>query len=275
MQEYKDFIEKLWQQNCEKQLLPQTAITIAQSKLDFIINQLNIGNIKVCYKENNSWYVNEWVKKAILLYMKYSDNKIYEVGNIRWFDKINNKFTEYNEKDFITNQHRIVPGAFVRKGSYIGKNTVIMPSFINIGAHIGNNTLIDTWATVGSCAYVGENCHISGGTGIGGVLEPVQSLPVIIEDGCFIGARSEIVEGTIVEHGSVISMGVFIGASTKIIHRDTGKISYGKIPAYSVVVPGCIANENKNLPALYCAVITKQVDANTRKKISINELLRY
>jgi 2,3,4,5-tetrahydropyridine-2-carboxylate N-succinyltransferase len=193
---------------------------------------------------------------------------------MQWYDKINLKFS-YDDKDKLKQSGiRMVPGAFVRHGAYLGKNVVVMPSFINIGAHVGDGTLIDAWATIGSCAYIGKNCHISGGAGIGGVLEPLQAAPVIVEDNCFIGARSEIVEGVLVEEGAVISMGVFIGASTKIIERNTGKISYGRIPAYSVVVPGSLPAKKQGLPSLYCAVIIKQVDEKTRAKTSINELLR-
>jgi 2,3,4,5-tetrahydropyridine-2-carboxylate N-succinyltransferase len=200
--------------------------------------------------------------------------QIYDGNCMQWYDKIDLKFMKRDKEKLEESGLRIVPGAFIRSGAYLGKNVVVMPSFINIGAHIGDGTLVDTWATIGSCAYIGKNCHISGGVGIGGVLEPLQASPVIIEDNCFIGARSEIVEGVIVEEGSVISMGVFIGASTKIIDRNTGEIIYGKVPAYSVVVPGSMPSNNPGLPSLYCAVIIKQVDEKTRAKTSINELLR-
>jgi len=200
--------------------------------------------------------------------------KIYDGNCMKWYDKIDPLSINYSENDFKEHGSRIVPGAFIRRGAYIGKNVIAMPSFINIGAHVGEGTLVDTWATIGSCAYIGKNCHISGGTGIGGVLEPLQAKPVIIEDNCFIGARSEIVEGVIVEEGAVISMGVFIGASTKIVDRHTGKIIYGKVPAYSVVVPGALPGTRPDLPSLYCAVIIKQVDKKTREKTALNELLR-
>lgn len=273
MEKYITTIEEIWQLgdtlNKENKVFHEAKVIINQ-----IIAFLETGDIAVCEKEGNSWKVNEWVKKAILLNFKVSDSKVYNSGDMKWYDKIDPRFIYAKENEFQQEAFRIVPGAFIRKGTYIGKNTVIMPSFINIGASIGDGTLIDTWATVGSCAYIGKNCHISGGTGIGGVLEPLQAKPVIIEDKCFIGARSEIVEGIIVEEGAVISMGVLIGASTKIVNRNTGKITYGKIPAYSVVVPGYLPSHNLQLPGLACAVIVKQVDKKTREKTSINELLR-
>jgi 2,3,4,5-tetrahydropyridine-2-carboxylate N-succinyltransferase len=269
MQNHITTIEELWQ--IRDSLTDKTK---AKEIIEQVLSQLESGEISVCEKIGNEWQVNEWIKKAILLNFKISDLKTYDGNCLKWYDKIDPLFTNYSEEDFKKIAARIVPGAFIRRGSYIGKNTVIMPSFINIGAHVGSGTLIDTWATVGSCAYIGKNCHISGGTGIGGVLEPLQAKPVIIEDNCFIGARSEIVEGVIVEEGSVISMGVFIGASTKIVYRDTGKVIYGKIPAYSVVVPGNMTADKPGLPGLYCAVIIKQVDKQTREKTAINDLLR-
>ncbi|WP_341764264.1 2,3,4,5-tetrahydropyridine-2,6-dicarboxylate N-succinyltransferase [Candidatus Tisiphia endosymbiont of Beris chalybata] len=242
--------------------------------LNEIINALNEGVIRVCEKQGQEWQVNYWLKKALLLYFLVTDSQVYAGDCIKWYDKINPRFShDTSEALFKKHLCRIVPGAFIRTGSYIGKNVVVMPSFINIGAYIGDGTMIDSWATVGSCAQIGKNCHISGGTGIGGVLEPIQNKPVIIEDNCFIGARSEIAEGVIVEEGSVISMGVFIGASTKIVERESGKIIYGKVPAYSVVVPGSMPS-SIGKPSLYCAVIVKQVDHITRSKVSINDLLR-
>lgn len=247
--------------------------TELQPILDNVITALNTGQIQVVVKKQK-WIINQWVKKAILLYLIVTDNTIYEAGCLRWYDKVKQRCAGSSEDDFIAQGCRLIPGAFVRDGSYLGNRTVIMPSFVNIGAYVGDGTMVDTWATIGSCAYIGSNCHISGGAGIGGVLEPIQSSPVIIEDNCFIGARSEIVEGVIVEEGSVISMGVYIGSSTKIVDRKTGKVSYGRVPAYSVVVPGTMPAKEPNMPSLYCAVIIKQVDESTRKKTAITELLR-
>lgn len=281
MQKYANKIENIWTIRDKLAETPQELKDAAEI-VNQVIDLLNMGKIRVAHKEAGLWQVNEWVKKAILLYFQFSSSKIWSGECIKWYDKIAPKFgLEATRQDFITASCRIVPGAFIRNGAYIGKNTVIMPSFVNIGAYIGDNTMIDTWATVGSCAQIGHNCHISGGAGIGGVLEPLQNKPVIIEDNCFIGARSEIVEGVEVGEGSVISMGVFIGASTKIVYRNSGEVIYGKIPPYSVVVPGCMppdadgaTTSQRNLPSLYCAVIIKQVDASTRAKTSINELLR-
>ena len=273
MQNYITAIEELWQ--IRDSISEQKQLYVNAKKLiDEIIQQLSDGKITVCTKDNVGWQVNEWVKKAILLNFKVSKMKLYDANCIKWYDKIEPRFLNFSEEGFKKGGFRIVPGAFVRNGAYIGKNAVVMPSFINIGAHIGEGTMIDTWSTIGSCAYIGKNCHISGGTGIGGVLEPLQARPVIIEDNCFIGARSEIAEGVIVEEGAVISMGVFIGASTKIVERSSGKIIYGKVPAYSVVVPGVLPGARQDLPGLYCVVIVKQVDKKTREKTSINELLR-
>jgi 2,3,4,5-tetrahydropyridine-2,6-dicarboxylate N-succinyltransferase len=236
-----------------------------------IINGLNDGSIRVCEKIEGKWHINQWVKKAILMYFRTQQHTLLSLGT-PYYDKIALKTHHWTEQDFQMAGVRLVPGAIVREGTFIDKNTVIMPSFINIGAHVGSGTMIDTWSTIGSCAYIGQDCHISGGVGIGGVLEPVQALPVIIEDNCFIGARSEIAEGVIVEEGSVISMGVFISASTKIIDRETGEVFYGRVPSYSVVIPG--SQPTKNNLNLACAVIVKRVDERTRSKTSINELLR-
>ncbi|MCE3255802.1 MAG: dapD [Rickettsiaceae bacterium] len=235
---------------------------------------LDHGKIRVCEKENGAWKVNQWVKKAILLSFRLNENYLIEAGAHRYFDKVSLKFSNWEEKEFADAGFRVLPGAVVRSGSYIAKNAVLLPSFVNIGAYVGEGSMIDTWATVGSCAQIGKNCHISGGAGIGGVLEPLQANPVIIEDNCFIGARSEIAEGVIVEEGSVISMGVYIGASTKIIDRATGEVFYGKVPSYSVVVPGNIKDKNNPDLSLYAAVIVKRVDEKTRSKTSINDLLR-
>jgi len=273
MQKYISLVEEFWQIK-DSISADNNKLLEAKKCIDHIIEGLNHGKISVVSKENGEWVVHEWVKKAILLNFKISSNQIYDGGEVKWYDKISPRFNSSNIAELESLGARIVPGAFIRSGAFIDKNVVIMPSFINIGAHISAGSLIDTWATVGSCAYIGKNCHISGGAGIGGVLEPLQARPVIIEDNCFIGARSEIVEGVIVEEGSVISMGVFIGASTKIVDRISGKVIYGRVPAYSVVVPGNMPNPDPKLPGLYCAVIIKQVDQKTREKTSINELLR-
>jgi 2,3,4,5-tetrahydropyridine-2-carboxylate N-succinyltransferase len=246
-----------------------------------VLNLLDSGQLRICNKIDDEYQVNQWVKKAILLSFRLNDNFLSKQQNscgdaISFYDKVSLKFANWNEDDFKKSGFRALPGSVVRRGSYIGKNVVLMPSFVNIGAYVDDSTMVDTWSTIGSCAQIGKNCHISGGVGIGGVLEPLQGNPVIIEDDCFIGARSEIAEGVIVEKGSVISMGVYLGASTKIIDRSTGEIFMGRVPAYSVVVSGTMASENnkdKNL-SLYCAVIVKKVDEKTRSKTSINELLR-
>ena len=243
---------------------------------------LDEGLIRICEKKNGSWVVNQWIKKAILLSFKIYDNTIIKSGiqnplsgHYSWFDKVSLKTSNWNEDQWTKKKFRSVPGAVVRFSAFIAPNVVLMPSFINLGAYVDSGSMIDTWATVGSCAQIGKNVHISGGAGIGGVLEPLQSNPVIIEDNCFIGARSEIAEGVIVGEGSVISMGVFIGMSTKIVNRENGEIFYGKVPPYSVVVPGSMPSTNKTSGLnLACAVIVKTVDAKTRSKTSINDLLR-
>lgn len=273
MQEYVRKINEFWQMRDQLTLNSELKSKISDTTSD-IIGFLGSGKIAVCEKQNDQWVVNEWIKKAILLSFAVSDNKIQSAGDINWYDKIKNKFYNFTEEDFKKAQFRSVPGSFVREGAYVGQKVVLMPSFVNIGAYVGNGTMVDTWATIGSCAYIGENCHISGGAGIGGVLEPIQSKPVIIENNCFIGARSEIAEGVIVREGSVISMGVFLGASVKIVYRDSGKIIYGEVPPYSVVVPGTLPAEKPGIPSLYCAVIIKTVDKTTREKVAINEILR-
>ncbi len=242
--------------------------------IDKTIGLIDQGKIRVAEKNKSKWKVNEWIKKAILLSFRVNDQKVISngPGSSSWWDKVPSKFSNWKKKDFKKANFRVVPNAVVRKGTHIEENVVLMPSFINIGAYVGSETMIDTWATVGSCAQIGKKCHISGGAGIGGVLEPLQASPVIIEDNCFIGARSEVAEGVIVEEGSVLSMGVYIGASTKIVDRTSGKIFYGRVPKYSVIVPGCL--EGKKGINLYCAVIVKTVDAKTRSKTSINDLLR-
>jgi 2,3,4,5-tetrahydropyridine-2-carboxylate N-succinyltransferase len=241
---------------------------------------LDRGKIRVCEKKDIMWQVNQWIKKAILLSFRLNDNYLSRQNCLAGdalinFDKVPLKFAKWGEEDFRQAGFRAVSGAVVRHSAFIAKNVVLLPSFVNLGAYIDEGTMIDTWATVGSCAQIGKNCHISGGAGIGGVLEPLQANPVIIEDNCFIGARSEIAEGVIIEKGSVISMGVYIGSSTKIIDRETGEIFYGRVPAYSVVVPGNIASQkgDKNI-SLYAAIIVKKVDEKTRSKTSVNELLR-
>lgn len=238
-----------------------------------IIEALDRGDIRVAEKINGEWIVNQWVKKAVLLSFKLNDNQIIDGGETNYYDKVPLKFANYDEAKFAEGGFRVVPTATVRRGSFIAKGAILMPSYVNIGAYVDEGTMVDTWATVGSCAQIGKNVHLSGGVGIGGVLEPLQANPTIIEDNCFIGARSEIVEGVIVEEGSVISMGVYIGQSTKIYNRMTGEVTYGRIPAGSVVVSGNLPSEDGKY-SLYCAVIVKQVDAKTRAKTSINELLR-
>lgn len=234
--------------------------------------QLDAGIIRVAEKTTDGWHVNAWIKKAVLLSFRLNSNRLQQAYPAPFFDKVPLKANGWEQEQFLNAGFRSVPGSVVRRGAYIAKNVVLMPSFVNIGAYVDEGTMVDTWATIGSCAQIGKNCHISGGTGIGGVLEPVQAAPVIIEDNCFIGARSEIAEGVIVETGAVISMGVFIGASTKIVDRQTGAITYGRVPAYSVVVPGSMPSSGGM--NLNCAVIVKTVDEKTRSKTSINELLR-
>tara|TARA_B110000967_G_C18774276_1_gene504715 strand:- start:211 stop:1038 length:828 start_codon:yes stop_codon:yes gene_type:complete len=239
------------------------------------IELVDQGKIRVAERKNNKWVVNQWIKKAILLSFKINKMQILRGPYTTWWDKVPGKSADWTEEDWKKAGYRHVPNGVVRKGSFIAKNAVLMPCFINLGAYVDEGTMIDTWASVGSCAQVGKNCHVSGGAGIGGVLEPLQAEPVIIEDNCFIGARSEIAEGVLVETGAVISMGVYIGASTKIVDRSSGEITYGKVPAYSVVVPGSLPNKkNPDGPSLYCAVIVKKVDEKTRSKTSINDLLR-
>ncbi len=244
-----------------------------QQAVDDVIAELDQGYIRVAEERNGLWQVNEWIKKAILLSFKLRNNEIIDAGYCQFVDKIPLKWVDQSPEEMLAMGARVVPHAIVRKGAYVSKNTVLMPSFVNIGAYIGEGSMVDTWATVGSCAQIGKNVHLSGGVGIGGVLEPLQANPTIIEDHCFIGARSEIVEGVVVEHHSVISMGVFIGQSTKIYNRMTGEITYGRVPAGSVVVPGSLPSKDQSYN-LYCAVIVKQVDDKTREKVTINELLR-
>ena len=239
------------------------------------IDLLDNGKIRVAEKKDDKWQVNQWIKKAILLSFRVNKMKASKGPYSTWYDKVDGKTQGWSEEQVKKAGFRYVPNGVIRKGAHIAKNVVLMPSFINVGAYVDEGTMIDTWASVGSCAQVGKNCHISGGAGIGGVLEPMQANPTIVEDNCFLGARAEIAEGVIVEKGSVLSMGVYIGASTRIIDRATGKIHYGKVPAYSVVVPGSMpSTNNPKGPSLYCVVIVKKVDEKTRSKTSINDLLR-
>jgi len=239
----------------------------------YILSLLNKGELRISEKKDNVWITHQWLKKAILLYIYFTKNNIFLGKNTNYYDKIPLKYNKYTQENFEIEKVRIVPPATVRYGAFINCNTVIMPSYVNIGAYIDEGSMIDTWATVGSCAQIGKNVHLSGGVGIGGVLEPLQNNPTIIEDNCFIGARSEIVEGVIVEEGAVISMGVFIGQSTKIYNRETEEISYGKIPSNSVVVSGSLPSKNGKYN-LYAAVIVKKVDHKTTSKVEINKLLR-
>lgn len=243
------------------------------SAIEEIHSCLDSGLYRVAQPINGEWVVHQWLKKAILLSFKLNPNQIIDSGFCQYYDKVPMKYTGYTEEQFKQAGVRVVPNAMVRRGAFIAKNSIIMPSFVNVGAYIDEGVMVDTWATVGSCAQIGKNVHLSGGAGIGGVLEPLQANPTIIEDNCFIGARSEVVEGVIVERGSVLSMGVFLGQSTKILNRITGTVTYGRIPAGSVVVAGSMPSEDKS-HSLYCAVIVKQVDEQTRSKVSINELLR-
>jgi 2,3,4,5-tetrahydropyridine-2-carboxylate N-succinyltransferase len=243
--------------------------------VDAAIAALDCGEARIAEKIDGQWVVHQWLKKAVLLSFRLNAMEAISgaAGGAHWWDKIPSKFAAWGEKEFAAAGFRAVPGAIVRRGAYVAPGAVLMPSFVNIGARVGEDSMVDTWATIGSCAQIGANVHISGGAGIGGVLEPLQAGPVVIEDDCFIGARSEVAEGVIVERGSVLSMGVFLGASTKIVDRATGEVHYGRVPAYSVVVPGALPGKDGG-PSLACAVIVKRVDERTRSKTSINELLR-
>ena len=254
---------------------PKTVSNEIKDAVNEAIIGLNSGVLRVASRigTTQDWETHQWLKKAVLLSFRIKDNYLMESGYTNYFDKVDSKFAKYTEKNFIEGGFRVVPNAMVRQGSFIAKNTVLMPSYVNIGAYVDEGTMVDTWATVGSCAQIGKNVHLSGGVGIGGVLEPVQAGPTIIGDNCFIGARSEVVEGVVVEDNSVISMGVYIGQSTKIFDRDTGKISYGRIPKGSVVVSGNLPSKDGTY-SLYCAVIVKKVDDKTLGKVGINELLR-
>ena len=248
--------------------------------VEHALAELDAGRARVAEKADGAWVVHQWLKKAVLLSFRLNDNALITngPGAGHWWDKVLSKFSGWSEADFRAAGFRAVPGSVVRRGAHVAKGVVLMPSFVNIGAFVGEGTMVDTWATVGSCAQIGKNCHISGGAGIGGVLEPLQANPVVIEDNCFIGARAEVAEGVIVEEGAVLSMGVYIGASTKIVDRATGEVHIGRVPPYSVVVPGSMPGkplpDGTPGPSLYCAVIVKRVDAQTRAKTGINELLR-
>jgi 2,3,4,5-tetrahydropyridine-2-carboxylate N-succinyltransferase len=270
--ELEPLIDQLWERRND--LSPETGGD-SRLTIERAIGMLDAGVARVAEPVDGEWRVNQWLKKAVLLSFRINSMKMISGGPSggHWWDKVPSKFAGWSDRQFAQSGFRAVPGAIVRRGAYIAPGAVLMPSFVNIGARVGEGTMIDTWATVGSCAQIGSNVHISGGTGIGGVLEPLQAGPVVIEDDCFIGARSEVAEGVIVERGSVISMGVFLGASTKIVDRATGEVSYGRVPAYSVVVPGTLPGKEGG-PSLACAVIVKRVDERTRSKTSINELLR-
>jgi 2,3,4,5-tetrahydropyridine-2-carboxylate N-succinyltransferase len=267
----KSLVEAAFEKRAD--ITPRTIGAELRSALDDCLELLDSGKARVAERIDGHWQVNEWLKKAVLLYFRAHDNQLIEGGYTRFFDKVPLKYASQDEATIRASGARVVPDAVVRKGAYIGPNVVLMPSFVNIGAFVDSGTMVDTWATVGSCAQIGRNVHLSGGVGIGGVLEPLQASPTIIEDDCFIGARSEIVEGVVVEAGSVISMGVFIGQSTRIYDRETGVITQGRVPAGSVVVPGSLPSRDGKY-SLACAVIVKRVDAQTRSKTSINELLR-
>jgi 2,3,4,5-tetrahydropyridine-2-carboxylate N-succinyltransferase len=271
MQDFQQIIEQAWENRSGIQ--PGKAPAKVGEAVEFVLAQLDQGKLRVAEKIDGQWITHQWVKKAVLLSFRLEDNRVLDGGALRYWDKVPTKFAKYDAEQFERGGFRVVPGAVVRRGAFIGRNVVLMPSFVNIGAYVDEGTMVDGWATVGSCAQIGKNVHLSGGVGIGGVLEPLQANPTIIGDNCFVGARSEIVEGVILEDDCVISMGVFIGQSTRIYNRDTGEISYGRVPAGSVVVSGSLPSADGKY-SLYCAVIVKQVDAKTRAKVGINELLR-
>jgi 2,3,4,5-tetrahydropyridine-2-carboxylate N-succinyltransferase len=268
-------IDQAWEDRAA--LSPKSAPTAVREAVEQVIAELDAGRLRVAEKFKGEWVVHQWVKKAVLLSFRLEDNLPMQFGAaadpFRFYDKVPTKFAGFGAADFAAGGYRVVPPAVARRGAFIGRNAVLMPSYVNIGAYVDEGTMVDTWATVGSCAQIGKNVHLSGGVGIGGVLEPLQANPTIIEDNCFIGARSEVVEGVVVEENSVLSMGVFIGASTKIYDRETGEILYGRVPAGSVIVPGSMPTAGGRVN-LYCAVIVKRVDAQTRAKTAINDLLR-
>ena len=271
MQDYQNIIEQAWEDRAS--LSPGKAPAKIGEAVDHVIEQLDTGKLRVAEKIDGQWVTHQWIKKAVLLSFRLNDNVLIEGGETRYFDKVPSKFATYDREQFVRGGFRVVPPATARRGAFIAKNAVLMPSYVNIGGYVDEGTMVDSWVTVGSCAQIGKNVHLSGGVGIGGVLEPLQANPTIIEDNCFIGARSEVVEGVVVEENSVISMGVYIGQSTKIYDRATGTVSYGRIPAGSVVVSGNLPSADGKY-SLYCAVIVKRVDAQTRAKTSLNDLLR-
>jgi 2,3,4,5-tetrahydropyridine-2,6-dicarboxylate N-succinyltransferase len=264
-------IEAAWERRAD--FSPASAPAEVKAAVDRVLDELDAGRLRVAEKRGAEWITHQWVKKAVLLSFRLRDNGIMQGGFTHYFDKVDSKFANFSQADFAAGGYRVVPPAVARRGAFLAKNVVLMPSYVNVGAYVDEGTMVDTWATVGSCAQIGRNVHLSGGVGIGGVLEPIQANPTIIEDDCFIGARSEVVEGVIVGEGSVVSMGVYIGQSTKIFNRATGEVSYGRIPPGSVVVSGNLPGADGRY-SLYCAVIIKQVDAKTRAKTGINELLR-
>ena len=271
MQEFQNIIEQAWEDRAS--LSPGKAPAKIGEAVEFVIDQLDNGKLRVAEKIDGQWVTHQWIKKAVLLSFRLNDNVLIDGGETRYFDKVPSKFANYDREQFVRGGFRVVPPATARRGAFIAKNAVLMPSYVNIGGYVDEGTMVDSWVTVGSCAQIGKNVHLSGGVGIGGVLEPLQANPTIIEDNCFIGARSEVVEGVIVEENSVISMGVYISQSTRIYDRATGEITYGRIPAGSVVVSGNLPSADGKY-SLYCAVIVKRVDAQTRAKVAINELLR-
>ena len=272
MQELQNIIEDAFERRAD--ITPRNADAKVKDAVMSVIEMLDRGQLRVAERaEGQNWITHQWLKKAVLLSFRLEDNAFIKGGFTNYFDKVPSKFADYNSRDFREGGFRVVPPAAARRGAYIGKNVVLMPSYVNIGAYVDEGTMVDTWATVGSCAQIGKNVHLSGGVGIGGVLEPVQANPTIIGDNCFVGARSEVVEGVIVEENSVISMGVYIGQSTKIYDRETGEVHYGRVPAGSVVVSGNLPSKDGSY-SLYCAVIVKKVDARTLSKVGINELLR-
>jgi len=271
MQHLEKIIEAAFERRAE--ITPTNADAETRDAVNQIIQLIDKGELRVAEKISGEWVTHQWLKKAVLLSFRINDNQVMEGAETRYYDKVALKFADYDETRFREEGLRVVPPAAVRQGAYIARNTVLMPSYVNIGAYVDEGTMVDTWVTVGSCAQIGKNVHLSGGVGIGGVLEPLQANPTIIEDNCFIGARSEIVEGVIVEEGSVISMGVYISQSTRIYDRETGEIFYGRVPAGSVVVSGSMPAKDGS-HSLYCAVIVKKVDAKTRAKVGVNELLR-
>jgi 2,3,4,5-tetrahydropyridine-2-carboxylate N-succinyltransferase len=271
MKKLEDIINAAFEQRAD--ITPANASQEIRSAVQDCLNLLDSGQTRVAEKIDGDWVTHQWLKKAVLLSFRINENRLMDGGNTRYYDKVECKFANYSDEDFAKAGVRVVPNAVARRGSYIAPGAILMPSYVNIGAYVDSGTMVDTWVTVGSCAQIGKNVHLSGGVGIGGVLEPLQAGPTIIGNNCFIGARSEIVEGVIVEDGCVISMGVYIGQSTKIYNRMTGEITYGRIPAGSVVVSGNLPSADGKY-SLYCAVIIKQVDEKTRSKTGINELLR-